>query len=122
MRRIWSVRRWAGARSPSTAALPLYRLSVPRSHHAAHHPTAINRQPEWPCRIVSAYRQYRTDTECEIRRWEASYERLSAGHKALLGSQPAKFAAARRAAYQNHLFITALLQAFTEDEEEDGAC
>lgn len=69
-----------------------------------------------------AYQQYETDAERDIRHWEANYSRLSARHKALLHTQPAKFAAARRAAHQNHLFIKALLAAFDEDNDDGGEC
>jgi len=77
-----------------------------------------------PChrrRIVFAYQQYRQDADNQIGRWETNYARLSPRHKALLHTQPPKFAAARQAAYQNHLFITALLSAFDEDGSEEGA-
>lgn len=61
------------------------------------------------CRIAYAFKQYRVDSEAEIARWEYDYQRLSERHRAMLANLPAKFAAARNCACNNHLFILEML-------------
>lgn len=72
-------------------------------------------------RIIFAFRSYEAETELEICRWQSTYAQLGPRHRALLGSLPAKFAVARRAARTNRQFVDAMLAAFDEDNEESQA-
>lgn len=73
------------------------------------------------CRVVFAFRHYMQDAQDEVALWEHNFRQLSARHRALLHTQPAKYAAAKKAIHQNHLFITALLSSFDPDDNEDIA-
>jgi hypothetical protein len=90
---------------------------APRALAPAPTPTPQNT----PVRILFAFALYPVDTEAEIDRWAASYARLPPRHRALLGSVPAKVAAARAAARTNRHFIEAMLAAFDEDNAEAAA-
>ncbi|KAL4523268.1 hypothetical protein Ndes2437B_g00396 [Nannochloris sp. 'desiccata'] len=60
-------------------------------------------------KITHAFREYRTDAEWEIKRWEYNYSRLSPAHQHLLPHIPTKIATARQCIYQNHLFLKSML-------------
>jgi len=66
-------------------------------------------------KIAHALREYQTDSNHEINRWEYNYSRLSLPHQSLLAHLPPKIAAARQAVYQNSLFFNSLLQTLSPD-------
>ncbi|GKV15259.1 hypothetical protein SLEP1_g26055 [Rubroshorea leprosula] len=63
-------------------------------------------------RIISAYLNYPEAAEEDVQRYERSFRKLPAAHKALLSHYPSKFKRLRRCISVNSYFIFNMLQAF----------
>lgn len=63
-------------------------------------------------RIVNAMRNYESDAELEVLRWERNYEMLPERHKRMLPNEPKKFRMARECISSNMAFIQSLLQSY----------
>ncbi|KAK9845546.1 hypothetical protein WJX84_004990 [Apatococcus fuscideae] len=67
-------------------------------------------------RIISAYRNYKFDTDHEVARWEHNYRRLPAEHRRLLPGQPEKFKRTRQCIEVNMFLIKSLLMSLDTEE------
>lgn len=72
-------------------------------------------------RVISAYLNYATAAEEDVRRWERSYGKLRRAHKELLSYLPKKYEELRRCISVNSFFILNMLQAFEPPFDMTGS-
>ena len=58
---------------------------------------------------MNAFRTYALEGDLDVRRWEASYERLPSRHKDLLSHLPGKYGEVRRHLALNQSFLHDML-------------